>query len=91
MSDELEAVRLKSRDNVRIPFPWDDSPNGGFTDPNVKPWLKINDDYEQVNAETQESYPNSVLNYYRRLLFIRKTNPSLVSNPTRTPTFGVSC
>ncbi|BDB51909.1 hypothetical protein GENT11_02210 [Flavobacterium ammonificans] len=48
---------------------------GGFT--TGKPWLKVNPNYTFINAEAQEKDPNSVLNYYRKLVKVRKANPVL--------------
>jgi oligo-1,6-glucosidase len=72
----LEAQKISARDNGRTPFQWDDSPNAGFT--NGTPWLKVNPDYSRVNAAIQENDPNSVLNYFRRLVSLRKHNLTLV-------------
>ena len=71
----MELVRQRSRDNARTPMQWDDSANAGFTDGD--PWLPVNPDYTEVNAETVAD-PRSVLNYYRRLIELRKRNEVLV-------------
>ena len=65
-----------ARDNGRTPFQWDASENGGFS--NGKPWLKVNDNHITLNAEAQEKDPNSVLNYFRKMVELRKSNPVLV-------------
>ena len=65
-----------ARDNGRTPFQWNSSKNGGFT--SGTPWLKVNDNHENLNAEAQEKDPNSVLNYFRKMTLLRKTNPILV-------------
>lgn len=67
MSDVMDAIRLKGRDNARGPMPWNNSPNGGFTSPGTKPWLRIHDEYRDFSVETQDHDPDSVLNYYRKL------------------------
>lgn len=72
----LEAQKISARDNGRTPFQWDDSPNAGFT--SGTPWLKINPNYTTVNAAAQEHDPNSVLNYFRKMVKIRKSEPALV-------------
>jgi oligo-1,6-glucosidase len=71
----LENKKQTSRENGRTPFQWNASPNGGFTI--GKPWLKVNPNFTTINAEAQEKDPNSVLNYYRKLVKIRKTSPVL--------------
>jgi oligo-1,6-glucosidase len=65
-----------ARDNGRTPFQWNSSKNGGFT--SGTPWLKVNDNHVSINAEAQENDPNSVLNYFRKMTHLRKTNPILV-------------
>ena len=65
-----------ARDNGRTPFQWNNSKNGGFT--TGTPWLKVNDNHVTLNAEKQEKDPNSVLNYFRKMAKLRKTNPILI-------------
>ena len=72
----LEGQKQTSRENSRTPFQWNTDKNAGFT--TGKPWLKVNPNYRTVNAEEQEKNPNSVLNYFRKLVKIRKENPVLV-------------
>ena len=47
--EALEIVNRYSRDNARTPLQWDDSENAGFT--TGKPWLKVNKNYKEINAE----------------------------------------
>jgi oligo-1,6-glucosidase len=65
-----------ARDNGRTPFQWDNSKNGGFT--TGEPWLKVNDNHISINATAQEKDPNSVLNYFRKMVKLRKDNQVLV-------------
>lgn len=67
----LAACEKMSRDNARTPMQWDSSPNAGFT--TGTPWLKVNDNYLEINVAAQENDPDSVLNYYRRLTALRKS------------------
>ncbi|KIL94554.1 hypothetical protein FAVG1_01485 [Fusarium avenaceum] len=62
----------KSRDNARTPMQWDASPNAGFTTADAKPWMRVNDNYKEVNAASQTSDPNSVYSCYRKVLQKRK-------------------
>jgi oligo-1,6-glucosidase len=62
-----------SRDNARTPVQWDASPNAGFT--TGTPWLPVNPDHGQWNAEAQRDDPTSVLAHYRRLIALRHENP----------------
>ena len=65
----LKAVNRVSRDNARTPFQWDASANAGFT--TGTPWLKVNRNYTKINLESQKNDPDSVYQYYRRLLALR--------------------
>lgn len=66
----LKAVNRFSRDNARTPFQWDSSANAGFT--SGTPWLNINSNYTRINLENQKNDPDSVYQYYKRLLALRK-------------------
>ena len=72
----LEGQKQTARENGRTPFQWDKSKNADFT--SGKPWLKVNQNYETVNVEAQEKDPNSTLNYFRKLVKLRKANPILI-------------
>ena len=76
---EKQALQLladKSRDNARTPFQWSDGENAGFT--SGKPWLKINPKYTDINYSSQKDDPNSVWNFYKDLIALRK-NPEYES------------
>lgn len=66
----LKAVNRISRDNARTPYQWDTSANAGFT--TGTPWLRVNYNYKKINLESQKNDPDSVYQYYRRLLALRK-------------------
>ena len=68
--------RQTSRDNARSPMQWDHSPNAGFT--SVTPWLKPAKNYVDINVAREEKDPDSVLNYFRRMVAFRKANPEFV-------------
>lgn len=65
-----------ARDNGRTPFQWDKTQNSGFT--SGTPWLKVNPNYETINAEAQENNPDSVLNYFRKMVHLRNDNAVLI-------------
>lgn len=73
LSDEeaLEVCSRMSRDNARTPMQWCGEKNAGFT--TGTPWLKVNSNYPEINVEKQEKDADSVLNYYRRLVAVRKS------------------
>ena len=68
--DVLRSIHAKGRDNARTPMQWSSGANAGFTA--GEPWLKVNPNYTSINAAAQESDPDSILNYYRKLVAMRK-------------------
>lgn len=72
----LKRIAFESRDNGRTPFQWNSTTNAGFTI--GTPWIKVNPNYENINAAAQEKDPNSTLNYFRRMVKLRKDNLALV-------------
>ncbi len=65
------------RDPERTPMQWDPSPNAGFAQPQVRPWLPIAADSTTVNVETQRGDTGSILSFYRRLIMLRRAKPAL--------------
>jgi len=76
MKPYMEDWKITARDNGRSPFQWNDSKNGGFT--TGIPWLKVNDNYTKINEAAQEDDPNSILNYFRKMVKLRKDNLAFV-------------
>ncbi|MDZ4907049.1 alpha-amylase family glycosyl hydrolase, partial [Clostridium perfringens] len=65
-----------SRDNARTPMQWSNSINAGFS--NSKPWIGINPNYKYINVEDQINDKESILNFYKDMIRIRKNNPILI-------------
>ena len=66
----------KGRDGERTPMQWTPGPQAGFsTDPNT--WLPIASDYKTVNVETESAAPDSLLNWHKKLIELRRSNPAL--------------
>ena len=63
------------RDPARTPMPWNGSPHAGFT--TAVPWLPLSPDAASINVATQRGNPASILNFYRRLLLLRRSEPAL--------------
>jgi oligo-1,6-glucosidase len=78
----LEAANHAARDHARTPVPWNEQPQGGFTQ--GTPWIKVNSRYREINVAQAEAEPDSVLHYYRKLLRIRKDHPVLVYGEVET-------
>ncbi|EPN3561549.1 glycoside hydrolase family 13 protein [Cronobacter sakazakii] len=72
----VEFLTRTGRDNSRTPMQWDASPYAGFS--THEPWLKVNPNYEMINVESQQHDPHSVLNFYRRMIHLRKREPALI-------------
>ena len=71
--ERLRKLWRSSRDGARSPVQWDDSPNAGFT--TGTPWFYVNQNYPEINVAKQENDPNSVLNFYRKAIALRKSLP----------------
>lgn len=65
-----EEVTLQSRDHSRMPFPWDDTKNAGFSDAD-RTWLPVNPNYPEINAEKEQADPDSLWNWYREMFRLR--------------------
>jgi alpha-glucosidase len=68
----------KGRDGERTPMQWDGSPEAGFTTGD-KPWLPVPDTYKTVNVAEEVRDDDSLLNWYKQLIQLRRDNPSLHS------------
>lgn len=66
----LECIAYKSRDNARTPMQWSSGENAGFTD--GTPWIMVNPNYTEINAEKEMADPDSVFHYYRQLIVLRR-------------------
>ncbi len=68
-----------TRDKNRTPMQWSAGPNGGFSPLHVETWLPVNSNYaEGINVKDQQDNPASLLNYYKRLIRVRKSTPALL-------------
>ncbi|HUG60460.1 MAG TPA: alpha-amylase family glycosyl hydrolase, partial [Methylomirabilota bacterium] len=75
-ADVLAMIHAKGRDNARTPMQWTDGANAGFTA--GTPWIKVNPNHVDINVERERGDPDSVLNYYKRLIALRKENAIMV-------------
>jgi glycosidase len=64
-----------NRDNSRTPMQWNSQDHGGFT--TGEPWIKVNPNYKRINVEEESQDPDSILNYYKELIALRKANTAL--------------
>ncbi|MED3574258.1 glycoside hydrolase family 13 protein [Cytobacillus praedii] len=72
----MDIIRKTSRDNSRTPMQWSAKENAGFT--KGTPWLKVNPNYTKINVNTQKKDPHSILNYYKKMIHLRKSNEIFV-------------
>ena len=75
-SEIMASIYAKGRDNARTPMQWDDSVNAGFT--SGTPWIKVNPNYTEINAEDERRDPDSVFTCYKTLVRLRKEYPVFV-------------
>ena len=68
--ERLERLWRCSRDSARTGVQWNAEKNAGFT--TGTPWFAVNDNYAAINAEQQETDPDSILNFYRKAIALRK-------------------
>lgn len=73
----MENIYTAGRDNARTPMHWNDSLNSGFSSA-PETWIRVNPNYLQINVEQQEKDENSILNFYKRLIRLRKENDIFV-------------
>lgn len=65
----MSFIKFTGRDNARTPMQWSGGKNGGFT--NGIPWIKVNPNCTEINAESQLKNEKSVYQYYRRLFRLK--------------------
>lgn len=78
LAEERKVLEKKARDHARSPMQWNGGANGGFCESGVEPWMRVNDDYKDVNAEKQQSANNeqelSAWQFWQRGLANRKAH-----------------
>lgn len=77
----IHRIHVSSRDSSRTPMQWDSSENAGFS--TAKPWFYVNPNYPEINVEAEEKDPDSILNFYRRCLALRKNSRTLLRGSYR--------
>ena len=74
--DIMRSIYAKSRDNARTPMQWSGDENAGFT--TGTPWIALNPNYKEINADSERRDPDSVYNFYRKLIRLRKEYPVFI-------------
>jgi oligo-1,6-glucosidase len=77
-------LRLSSRDNARTPYQWNGEPGAGFTAAPALPvravpgpWLGINGNHTRINYETQKNDPESILEFYKKMIRFRSESGTI--------------
>ncbi|CAH2716906.1 Oligo-1,6-glucosidase [Neobacillus rhizosphaerae] len=68
----MEIIWGSGRDNSRTPMQWADEENAGFS--SGTPWLKVNPNYKNINVEGQLKDADSILNFYKKMIRLKKEN-----------------
>lgn len=68
----FENIKYGARDNARTPVQWSGEKHAGFS--TVEPWYLVNSNYKEINVEAEEKDPNSVLNFYKKIIKVRNEN-----------------
>ncbi|WP_154840967.1 glycoside hydrolase family 13 protein [Staphylococcus pasteuri] len=68
----LEKHRMENRDNSRTPMQWNNEDYAGFS--NVEPWFPVNPNYVSINVEQQEANDHSILQFYKDLIQLKKSD-----------------
>lgn len=77
--EALHILAERSRDNSRTPMQWSADKNAGFS--KAEPWIEVQKNYETINVETEERDEDSILNFYKTLIRLRK-EMSVISDGT---------
>ena len=72
ISDILNGINAKGRDNARHPMQWNGKNQSGFTD--GTPWLPVNPNYLEINVELAKQDELSIYATYQQLIKLRKRN-----------------
>lgn len=78
----MRSIEYRSRDNSRTPMQWNSEVNAGFT--TGTPWIKVNDNFNDINVENDLENPDSILNFYRDMIALRKEHSTLIHGKFKT-------
>lgn len=74
--ESFQVLKKTTRDNSRTPMQWDTTLHGGFT--TGSPWMKVNRNFEYINVERQKHEEDSILNFYKKIITIKKQTEELI-------------
>ncbi len=91
-TDAVRKAAQLSRDKCRTPMQWGPGTNAGFSPPDVATWLPVNPNHSSgINVAEQDDDPASLLNFYRRMLRLRRRLRPLIAGDYRPLEAGASC
>ena len=73
---KMALIRRATRESARTPMQWSADKNAGFT--TGEPWFTVNPNYPNVNVENENADQDSLLNFYRKALLLRKKTPVIL-------------
>jgi oligo-1,6-glucosidase len=78
----LRSIQILGRDNARTPMQWNNYDFAGFMDGKTgkKPWMRVNDVYPEINVARQLGEPDSVLEFWKMLIQLRKKHSELLTH-----------
>ncbi|OIS61131.1 glycoside hydrolase family 13 protein [Staphylococcus equorum] len=72
LTELLNKHKMENRDNSRTPMQWSNGINGGFSE--HEPWFPVNPNYTEINVSSQQQDSNSILNFYKSLIQLKKSH-----------------
>ena len=75
--EALHILSERSRDNSRTPMQWSAEKNAGFSQ--AEPWIEVQKNYKTINTEAEEKESDSILNFYKKLIQLRKELPVIAN------------
>lgn len=77
----MHILAERSRDNSRTPMQWSAEKNAGFSQ--AEPWIEVQENYKTINTEAEEKESDSILNFYKKMIRLRKELPVIANGTVR--------
>ncbi|KAE8406901.1 glycoside hydrolase superfamily [Aspergillus pseudonomiae] len=74
----MKSLQRFARDHARLPMQWSPGANGGFSSSSAKTWMRVHDNYPEINVEVEENDQSSVLSFWKRVIQLRKEYADLM-------------
>jgi glycosidase len=71
------STEILNRDECRTPMLWNEEANAGFCHVSAQPWLPVAENFREINVEKQKAEPDSLLNFYKKVICLRNDTPAL--------------